>query len=200
MKSDAFEHPRTPEDSSAASLPEDEHPAGTARQGHGDRASSHLEKCTIRIMRRLVGSFAMVSACAVIAAGAVIACSDDDDATGGSTVPDASGVDVVQPPPPPPPNFPDAPAPPPDLVSRSGFMGNATLIADVGEPTDGPAWRSVDGALYFTVPGSASPLRRVVPGGTASRRPAARRCTSPNASPSRRSTSTTRAPSRRSRA
>jgi hypothetical protein len=50
-------------------------------------------------------------------------------------------------------------------MSRSGFMGNATLIADVGEPTDGPAWRSVDGALYFTLPGSANPLRRVVPGG-----------------------------------
>jgi hypothetical protein len=69
-------------------------------------------------------------------------------------------------PPPPPPNFPDAPAPPDDLKSRSGFMGNATLIADIGEPTDGPAWRNADGALYFTVPGSANPLRRLVPGGT----------------------------------
>jgi hypothetical protein len=44
-------------------------------------------------------------------------------------------------------------------------MGNATMIADVGEPTDGPAWRNADGALYFTVPGSANPLRRLVPGG-----------------------------------
>lgn len=102
-------------------------------------------------------------------AAVFIACSDDDSTAGaGPTVPDASVVDVAQPPPPPPPNFPDAPAPPPDLQSRSGFLGNATLIADVGEPTDGPAWRNADGALYFTVPGSANPLRRVVPGGAPS--------------------------------
>lgn len=44
------------------------------------------------------------------------------------------------------------------------YLGNATLIADVGEPTEGPAWRDRDGALYFTVPSSANPLRRVVPG------------------------------------
>lgn len=52
-----------------------------------------------------------------------------------------------------------------DLVSFApAYLGNATLIADVGEPTEGPAWRDRDGALYFTVPRSANPLRRVVPG------------------------------------
>lgn len=104
----------------------------------------------------------------VLAAGLVVgACSDDDGsgATGADGGPDSVSPNPTVPVNPPPPSFPDAPAPPPDLVSRSGFMGNATLVADVGEPTEGPAWRAADGALYFTVPGSASPLRRVVPGG-----------------------------------
>jgi sugar lactone lactonase YvrE len=47
-------------------------------------------------------------------------------------------------------------------------MGNATQIADVGEAADGPSWHASEGALYFTVPSSATPLRRLVPGGTAS--------------------------------
>lgn len=98
-----------------------------------------------------------------------MACSDDNS-SGAAAVdggPDGVGPNpttTVNPPPPP--NFPDAPAPPPDLKSRSGFMGDATMIADVGEPTEGPAWSN--GALYFTVPGGANPLRRLVPGGTPS--------------------------------
>lgn len=106
-----------------------------------------------------------------LAAGLVfVACGDDESfvATSGDGGPDAVTPNPTVTTNPPPPNFPDAPAPPPDLVSRSGFMGNATLVADLGAPTDGPAWRAVDGALYFTVPGSPTPLRRLVPGGTPS--------------------------------
>lgn len=98
-----------------------------------------------------------------------VACSGDSfQASPSDGGPDGVGPNPTTTvnPPPPPPNFPDGPAPPPDLTSRSGFMGNATLIADVGEPSEGPAWRNEDGALYFTVPGSANPLRRLVPGGT----------------------------------
>lgn len=103
-----------------------------------------------------------------LAAGlVVIACGDDDSGATGAD----GGPDSISPNPtvtPPPPNFPDAPAPPPDLVSRSGFMGNATLVGDVGAPTDGPSWRNADNALYFTVPGDPNPLRRLVPSGTPS--------------------------------
>lgn len=115
-------------------------------------------------MRRFLGSLGFAAAFALVATAALIACSDDDTLSGASpSTNDGGGFDVVQPPPPPP-NFPDAPAPPTDLVSRTGYLGNATLVADVGEPTDGPSWRDSDGALYFTVPGSPNPLRRVVPG------------------------------------
>lgn len=116
------------------------------------------------------GGLGICGIASAILAFTFIACSDDDSssATGADGGPDGVGPNPTTTvnPPPPPPNFPDGPAPPPDLQSRSGFLGNATLVADVGEPTDGPAWRTTDDALYFTVPGSANPLRRLVPGGT----------------------------------
>ena len=94
-------------------------------------------------------------ASAIVFAGA---CSDDDAGPGDA----GTDVRVVNPPPP---SLPPPPAPPPDGVDRTGMLGAMELIADLGEPTDGPSWRASDGALYFTVPGSATPLRRLVPGG-----------------------------------
>ena len=86
------------------------------------------------------------------------ACSDDD-AGSGDAGPDTRIAN------PPPPNVPPSPLPPPDGVDRTGMLGAMELLADVGEATDGPSWRAADGALYFTVPASATPLRRLVPGG-----------------------------------
>lgn len=111
------------------------------------------------------GGLGICGIAALGVAGFFIACSDDDETVSGFPRPDASTVDVVQPPPPPP-NFPDAPAEAPDLQSRTGFMGDAKLVGDVTEPTDGPSWRDADNALYFTVPASANPLRRLVTGGS----------------------------------
>lgn len=140
MKRDAFEHPKGKQDTMA--------------------------------LMRLRGGLGIGGAALTIAALTFIACSDDESS--GATSADG-GPDGVGPNPTatttttaPPPIFPDAPAPPPDLQSRSGFMGNATEIGDVGASADGPSWRTADGALYFTVPSSPTPLRRLVPGGTPS--------------------------------
>jgi sugar lactone lactonase YvrE len=137
MKGDAFEHPKGEEDIMGRM---------TLRGG--------------------LGFTCLAALAAAFAAGtvAMAACSSDSP-SGASSSLDGSTVDVNQPPPPPPST--SEPSAPTDLLSRvPGFLGNATQIADVGEPTDGPSWHDDDGALYFTVPGSTSPLRRVVPGGT----------------------------------
>lgn len=103
-----------------------------------------------------------------LGATALLFACGDDEPSGGAPRSDA-GSDIVNPTPTsrPPPDVPPKPPVPPDGVDRTGYLGTAQLIADVGEPTDGPSWHVADGALYFTVPGSTTPLRAVVPGGPA---------------------------------
>ncbi len=104
----------------------------------------------------------LACACGTVA---LLACSDDELGPGASGGDAGSDVAPPTPTPRPPPNDPPEEPPPPDGVDRTGFLGEAQLIADVGEPTDGPSWHAVEGALYFAVPGSATPLRALVPGG-----------------------------------
>lgn len=99
---------------------------------------------------------------AIAVAVAFAACSDDEAAPPAGFPP---GVGTYAPPVPPDPPVEDKIVS--DLLSRvADYLGNAELIADVGEPTDGIAWRDSDSAIYFTVPNSPTPLRRLVPGGT----------------------------------
>lgn len=95
------------------------------------------------------------------------ACSDDETLSAAPRT--DAGPNVVPPTPttPPPPNVPPPNPPPPDGIDRTGMLGEAKVLVDVAEPTDGPSWHATEGALYFTVPSSATPLRAVVPGGPA---------------------------------